>query len=85
MDRCSLLTHICQNPPAVVKLVMEAVCIMKAAKPERKPDPSGSGKMIEDYWGPSQKLLSDFKFLDSLKTYDKDNIPPAIIKKIREK
>ena len=74
-----------QNPPALVKLVMEAVCIMKNVKAERKPDPSGSGKMIEDYWGPSQKVLSDFKFLDSLKTYDKDNIPPAIIKKIREK
>jgi dynein heavy chain len=64
---------------------MEAVCIMKNIKPERKPDPSGSGKMIEDYWAPSQKVLSDFKFLDSLKAYDKDNIPPAIIKKIREK
>lgn len=58
---------------------------MKNIKPERKPDPSGSGKMIEDYWAPSQKVLGDFKFLDSLKAYDKDNIPPAIIKKIREK
>ena len=74
-----------QNPPAVVKLVMEAVCIMKNVKPERKPDPSGSGKMVEDYWGPSQKVLSDFKFLDSLRTYDKDNIPPAVIKRIRDK
>lgn len=74
-----------QNPPDVVKLVMEAVCIMKGIKPERKPDPSGSGKMIEDYWGPSQRMLGDFKFLDSLKAYDKDNINPTIIKKIREK
>ena len=74
-----------QNPPALVKLVMEAVCIMKGIKPERKPDPSGSGKMVEDFWGPSQKLLGDFKFLDSLKNYDKDNINPQIIKKIREK
>lgn len=73
-----------KNPPAVVKLVMEAVCIMKAIKAERKPDPSGSGKMVEDFWGPSQKLLGDFKFLDSLKNYDKDNIPPPIIKKIRD-
>ena len=63
---------------------MEAVCIMKGMKPDRKPDP-GSGKMVEDYWGPSLKLLGDLKFLDSLKTYDKDNINPAIIKKIREK
>ena len=64
---------------------MEAVCIMKSIKPERKPDPSGSGKMIEDFWGPSQKLLGDLKFLDSLKSYDKDNIPQAVMKKIREK
>ena len=64
---------------------MEAVCIMKSVKPERKPDPSGSGKMVEDFWGPSQKVLSDLKFLDSLKSYDKDNIAPAIMKKIRDK
>jgi len=74
-----------KNPPNAVKLVMEAVCIMKGIRPERKPDPSGSGKMVEDFWGPSQKLLGDFKFLDSLKNYDKDNIQPAIIKKIRDK
>jgi dynein heavy chain len=74
-----------KNPPAIVKLVMEAVCIMRSIKPERKPDPSGSGKMIEDFWGPSQKLLGDMKFLDYLRSYDKDNISPVIMKKIREK
>lgn len=40
--------------------------------------------MIEDYWGPSKKLLGDLKFLESLKAYDKDNIPAPNIKKIRE-
>ncbi|KAL5473898.1 hypothetical protein EMCRGX_G028462 [Ephydatia muelleri] len=74
-----------KNPPALVKLVMEAVCIMKNVKPDRKPDPLGSGKMVEDFWGPSLKILGDFKFLDSLRDYDKDSIPPAIIKRIREK
>ncbi|XP_048576009.1 dynein axonemal heavy chain 3 isoform X2 [Nematostella vectensis] len=74
-----------KNPPGAVKLVMEAVCIMKSVKPERKPDPSGSGRMIEDYWGSSQKILGDMKFLDSLKAYDKDNIPVPVMKKIREK
>lgn len=64
---------------------MEAVCVMKGIKSERKPDPSGSGKMIEDYWGPSLKLLGDMKFLDSLKSYDKDNINPAIMKRIRQR
>lgn len=43
------------------------------------------GKMIEDYWGPSKKLLGDLKFLESLKAYDKDNIPAPYIKKIRDK
>ncbi|XP_051969464.1 dynein axonemal heavy chain 3 [Xyrauchen texanus] len=74
-----------QNPPGPVKLVMESICIMKGIKPERKQDPGGSGKMIEDYWGPSKKVLGDMKFLESLKTFNKDNIPAANIKKIREK
>ncbi|GIY63283.1 dynein heavy chain 3, axonemal [Caerostris darwini] len=74
-----------KNPPPGVKLVMEAICIMRGIKPERKPDPSGSGKMMEDYWGPSQKMLGDMKFLDALKSYDKDNIPEPVIQKIRTK
>lgn len=74
-----------KNPPPIVKLIMEAVCVMKSIKGERKPDPSGSGKMVEDFWGPSQKLLGDLKFLDGLKSYDKDNISPAIMKIIRAK
>jgi dynein heavy chain len=72
-----------KNPPDGVKLVMEAVCVMKDLKPERIPDPSGSGKMIFDYWKTSMKMLGDPKFLESLKTYDKDTIPPAVIKQIR--
>ncbi|KAK1794827.1 hypothetical protein P4O66_009897, partial [Electrophorus voltai] len=74
-----------QNPPPAIKLVMESICVMKGIKAERKPDPGGSGKMIEDYWGPSKKLLGDMKFLENLKAFDKDNIPAAHIKRIREK
>lgn len=40
---------------------------------------------MEDFWGPSRKMLGDLKFLDSLKAFDKDNINPVIIKRIREK
>lgn len=43
-----------------------------------------AGKMVDDYWGPSLKMLGDMKFLESLKTFDKDNIPIPIIKKIRD-
>ncbi|KAI8903374.1 dynein heavy chain, N-terminal region 2-domain-containing protein [Gorgonomyces haynaldii] len=74
-----------KSPPSGVKLVMEAVCVMKDIKPVKIPDPAGSGKKIEDYWGPSKTLMSDMKFLESLKVYDKDNIPPAIMKVIRSK
>lgn len=40
---------------------------------------------VNDYWGPAKKMLADMKFLDSLKTYDKDNIPVKTIEQIREK
>ena len=43
------------------------------------------GKKIEDFWGPSKRLLGDMNFLKSLQNYDKDNIAPAIIKTIRQK
>jgi hypothetical protein len=42
-----------------------------------------AGKKIADYWESSKKLLNDAnKFLDSLLTFDRDNIPDAVIKKI---
>ena len=64
-----------KNPPSGVKLVMAAVCVMRDIKPDRINDPSGSGQKTLDYWGPSKKLLGDMNFLNSLKEYDKDNIP----------
>lgn len=67
-----------KSPPNSIRLVLESLCVMRDIKPERKPDPSGSGKMIEDYWGPSLKMLSDIKFLEALKNYDKDNIAPPV-------
>ncbi|XP_067372006.1 dynein axonemal heavy chain 7 isoform X2 [Channa argus] len=74
-----------KSPPTAVKLVMEAICILKGIKPDRIPDPSGSGKKVEDFWGPAKKLLGDMKFLQSLHEYDKDNIPSSVIAIIRNK
>ncbi|XP_041837982.1 dynein heavy chain 7, axonemal isoform X2 [Melanotaenia boesemani] len=74
-----------KSPPTAVKLVMEAICILKGVKPDRVPDPSGSGKKVEDFWGPAKKLLGDLRFLQSLHEYDKDNIPPNLIAIIRNK
>uniref|UniRef100_A0A8C3KVW3 Dynein axonemal heavy chain 12 n=1 Tax=Calidris pygmaea TaxID=425635 RepID=A0A8C3KVW3_9CHAR len=72
-----------KNPPSGVKLVMAAICVMKDIKPEKTADPSGTGGKILDYWAPSKKLLGDMNFLKDLKEYDKDNIPAAIMQKIR--
>ncbi|XP_065736704.1 dynein axonemal heavy chain 7 [Phocoena phocoena] len=73
-----------KSPPAGVKLVMEAVCILKGIKADKIPDPTGSGKKIEDFWGPAKRLLGDIRFLQSLHEYDKDNIPPAYMNIIRK-
>ncbi|KAL6443837.1 hypothetical protein ACFW04_001708 [Cataglyphis niger] len=70
-------------PPAGVRLVMEAICVLKGIKPDRVQDPTG--QMIDDYWPASIKLLGDMKFLENLKNFDKDNIPPAYMRRIREK
>ncbi|GFQ90622.1 dynein heavy chain 7, axonemal [Trichonephila clavata] len=71
-----------KNPPNAVKVVLAAVCIMQNMKPDRVTDPA-TGRKVNDYWGPSKKLLGDMGFLQSLREYDKDNIDPAIMEKIR--
>ena len=43
------------------------------------------GKVIDDYWSSSLKILNDIRFIEKLKAYDKDNISPVIMKKIRDK
>ncbi|KAJ3246267.1 Dynein heavy chain 7, axonemal [Chytriomyces hyalinus] len=74
-----------KSPPLGVKPVMETISIIKDVKAIESPDPAGSGKKIEDYWGPSKTLMSDMKFLDSLKAFGKDNINVNIMKQIRPK
>ena len=64
-----------KSPPAAVKLVMEAVCVMLDVKPTMVPDPMLAGKKIADYWESSKKILSDSGFINTLRSYDRDNIP----------
>lgn len=72
-----------QRPPEGVKLVIEAVCIMKGIKP-KKIDGDKPGKKVDDYWEPGKALLADpQKFLDSLLNFDKDNISESTIQKIK--
>jgi len=59
-----------KSPPAGVRLVMEAICVMKGVKPDRVPDAS-TGMKTDDYWRPSLRLLGDMHFLESLVSFDK--------------
>lgn len=63
---------------------MEAVCVMKQIQPAKKLDMT-TGRIDDDFWPASLKLLGDLRFLDLLRAYDKDNIPVHVMKRIREK
>jgi dynein heavy chain len=72
------------SPPAGVKLVMGAVCVMFEQKPVKAQDPDHPGKTVEDFWEPGRKLLADPRaILDRMFTFDKDNIPERILRKIQ--
>ncbi|NXF75625.1 DYH7 protein, partial [Sclerurus mexicanus] len=72
-----------KNPPAGVKLVMAAVCVIRGKKPEKITDPSGSGGKILDYWTTSQKMLGNINFLRELKSCSESPLPEAVMQKIR--
>lgn len=55
------------KPPEAVETVMNAVCLLLNEKQS---------------WDAAKKVLSDSYFLDRLKSYDKDNIPAATLKKL---
>ena len=57
------------NPPEMVDVTMQAVCILLGIKPE---------------WKEAKLLLNDMGFLQRLLDYDKDSIPGSIIRKIKK-
>ena len=66
-----------------MRLTLKAVCILFQIKSVKIADPDNPQKKIDDYWGPSQKMLNDLgpdKFKQQLIDFDKDNIPEAAIK-----
>ena len=57
------------KPPPAVQTVMEAVCILLGSKPD---------------WDSSKRLLGNAQFMQNLKDYDKDNIPPKMVKQVQK-
>ena len=45
------------NPPAGVKLTMQAACVMFEVKPILKDDPTYAGRKIKDWWATAQRFL----------------------------
>ena len=43
-----------KNPPSLVNVTIEAVCIMMKVKPKMVPN---GRSMISDYWGPARNTL----------------------------
>ncbi|GFR40055.1 hypothetical protein Agub_g593 [Astrephomene gubernaculifera] len=69
-------------PPMPVRLVMQAVCMLKGLQPTKVKD-TNTGKFVMDWWESSKRMLSDMGFLDSLVTFDKDNIPAEVIQALQ--
>ena len=57
------------SPPSAVKITMEAVCVLLGETPD---------------WDTSKRLLGQSNFMDLLKDFDKDNVPPSILKRLRK-
>ena len=58
------------SPPKLVRFTLETICILLKEKRD---------------WDSIKRMLSDTKFIDRLKLYDKDNIPKKMLKKFRKK
>jgi len=73
-----------KSPPLGVRLVLAAICVFNGIQPDKLNDPNKPGQKIIDYWGPAKKMMSDMAFLKDLKAYDKDNIPPIAVEKMKK-
>eukprot|EP00927_Polykrikos_kofoidii_P016938 TRINITY_DN17697_c0_g4_i1.p1 TRINITY_DN17697_c0_g4~~TRINITY_DN17697_c0_g4_i1.p1 ORF type:complete len:2583 (+),score=405.07 TRINITY_DN17697_c0_g4_i1:3-7751(+) len=72
-----------KSPPDGVILVSKAICWFFDVMPKRGIACDGRAK-VEDYWEASKKSIwSDTRLLDRFMRYDKDNIPEAIMQKLR--
>ena len=70
------------NPPAPVKFVLHAVCIMCQRKVERTPKKDNPKQLEDNWWLTATKFMNERDFIATLKSFDKDNIPEHVIKKI---
>lgn len=69
-----------KSPPITVKIVMEAICILKDVKTDKM------SASTDECWTASKKLLADpVRFLESILTFDKDAIADATAARLQTK
>ncbi|KAK1930094.1 Dynein heavy chain 9 [Phytophthora citrophthora] len=56
------------NPPQLVRLAMQAVCVLLDAPPT---------------WSEALRILADIHFLDRLRNFDKDSMDPSLIDRVK--
>ena len=57
------------NPPAIVMLVMEAVCILLGEKTD---------------WNSAKSVMMSIDFMERMIKYDRNNIPDNVLRKLRQ-
>ena len=72
-----------QNPPALIKDIMEAVCILFDVTPPKKQNPN-TMKMEPQWWEASLKVLSRDNFIKLLQEFNKDLINEKQIKQLQK-
>lgn len=70
------------KPPEPIRLTLEAISIINRQKPQRIKDPDNPSASILDYYGSGKKMLFLPKFLQKLKTFDRDSLDEEIMEKI---
>ena len=69
-----------KTPPQACIAVIRTLCIMFDVPPKKV----GTGKdKVEDYWTPAKESVLNAKLLSRCQGYDKDNIDPAKIEKLK--
>lgn len=69
-----------KSPPVTVKIVMEAICILKEVKTDKM------SASTDEYWTASKKLLAEpVKFIENILTFDIDAISDATTARLQMK
>jgi dynein heavy chain, axonemal len=70
-----------RTPGAGVVLTMHAACLLFGVQPKIVKEDGAMGKKRKDYWEPAKSslLANATKFLEDMKTYDKDSIGDEIL------